>query len=638
MKSRACLNHRLSWVVIAAATAQLLSGAVNARADDLKAVHPSWERQTLGRVELTSHGDLRRGRQRYEYRMNEEGVIEGKDFIELVNPVPYSAFLKSTDGRPALYNDYLQHLEDGGMAALILNRIIDHEAMKRGIPPEVPEARVQYIFRGLLTQNGADTGDLRFESVPWMDGNPCGSKQKTDPSGKPAFAHAATEDASLRSNDEMYGWLKKRFGNQPVHLVMDWTYDEGGMAALQKQIHRKPDVGWPGAQGHPFGGCSKAPDRVEQGVEVDHERLPETWQEFRTRLKAQMQFSYWAYVRDQMWQQLVAEKNGLLSWQAMTAVTPDQLERMYRAMRDAKMKIQVENFDAEVTDIRVTGPKSAEFAKRFRELLDEAAAKNVPQIRAALAGAESEAANQRIQAEIDRLRASVPTQVYRQTMREFASEIAAKQVRTHLSSKSFRKAGQGTSEPPGFEGQEQRIAMNQHSFLNQLLPSFEGVDERNGLRIMIPAGVKELAPSVVTVPDPGSRLVSGGLQDGRARAILGQRIQAKLKAKAYRDTAYELFRHNKFTFEHNFCEDGDWPCSNADSVNAPRMLAEALFPETLYPGMSLPKMGTNQPAYSSTLGHDEWADRVKEISLELFENVITVPNLHVDRDLLIHNY
>jgi hypothetical protein len=93
---------------------------------------------------------------------------------------------------------------------------------------------------------------------------------------------------------------------------------------------------------------------------------------------------------------------------------------------------------------------------------------------------------------------------------------------------------------------------------------------------------------------------------------LSQRLAQRSYGLAFRKLAFELFRANRFR-----------PVSRAAApVLGPRALAEALFPEALYPGLSLKDLGATA---SSTLGHDDAYDRVQAISISGLERAFVIP-------------
>ncbi len=134
------------------------------------ATHPSWQNETLGHVNFNYFHDQRTngggkkgsgdGKSDFDiYKLNENGTIKGQELIDLAHPAEGALFEQVMRSRGkqgdlhGLYKDYLSQLTDQGMALLTLNRILDNEAMKAKLPPEVSDARVSYVLRAILTQN-----------------------------------------------------------------------------------------------------------------------------------------------------------------------------------------------------------------------------------------------------------------------------------------------------------------------------------------------------------------------------------------------------------------------------------------------------------------------------------------------------
>jgi hypothetical protein len=86
--------------------------------------------------------------------------------------------------------------------------------------------------------------------------------------------------------------------------------------------------------------------------------------------------------------------------------------------------------------------------------------------------------------------------------------------------------------------------------------------------------------------------------------------------KVFRQLALDLFLENRVDVFEESCRLSNCALAVATTRTSPRDWAEALFPETLYPGYSNPR------GESSTLGHEERFDQVFSISVDPFSVAI----------------
>ncbi len=656
---------------------------------------PSWYDQNLGRVWYSYLGDTRKrakekdgGRDDFKiFRINEDGIITGQDFLNqpsqdslagaiyehMLGTHPEQIDPNKTVSQ--LRTEYRQKLEDRRMAILILNRVLDHEAMKHKLQPEVSDARVDYVLRSILTLFGASSKHLKAHALPprqdWVmndSGKGChpsivyDKHQQPDGSYKPKIEFALDEDPGQISNEEMYGWLKKAVGGNQLSFQTDWSYVDRGLYVEHDHLHDKPDLGWPmenkqslhlqqNAQTKTSAVAklnvvddSCTPVQQEQSVQMKFEKLPEDWHGFREAIRLQLQDTYRQYMRLIVWKALIQDKNPLLSWQSMFAATTDQFDAMYAALKDTPV-LQIPRKTATFAEVRAEGPKAPDFKKRYLELLAAGEAKHASEFSNvdASAAATPQGAADWI-ARIAGLRRSIQSEAYMTATVEFASSIMANELRASSTERTLsRGAADAVPEDASFASAEQNAAFDMDFFTQKLITHLEGVDADDSIKIMTMIDLK-------STPDHRAK------DDAQVHEFLRMQIESRLKGQAFRQLAFDLFRLNPFEFTTNLCRDGDWPCSYADDKSvAPRLLAEALFPETLYPGQKLPtfhqiadaqgnpqdvadvKGQAPEPRYSSTLNHPEFFDKVQAISVDNLTKVFATPNDHVDYDVRFHN-
>jgi hypothetical protein len=174
----------IGWFVLSGAVGTAVGGLPRTLANEpgrsgaVEVREPSWKDQILGRVWYSYRKDQRRnhikkgietGISDYDvYKINQEGIVRGSDLLEIVRPADQALFeqilaRRGVKGEPStLYRTYLSELTEQGMALLVLARILDHEAMKRKMPPAVSDERVDYVLRAVLTQNAVSRGALKL--------------------------------------------------------------------------------------------------------------------------------------------------------------------------------------------------------------------------------------------------------------------------------------------------------------------------------------------------------------------------------------------------------------------------------------------------------------------------------------------
>jgi hypothetical protein len=450
--------------------------------------NPSWRQDRLGNVRFSYRRDQRRGEEQFEFRINEDGKITGEDLLQLAHPAEQALYeqVMRQEGRTGdlnkLYHDYLQDLTDRALGLLILNRIIDHEAMKRKVAPEVSDNRVYYVLRALLVRNAID--------------------RRLNPDS---------------GNAALYAALKETVGARPVRFNIDWKYRDGGMAMhLEALNNRSTELEWP-------------------PVTLSFMRLPETVQEFEQQLRQKMQPSYRALMRQTVWRVLVQEANPNIMWQSLFAVTTEELSRMYQTLREQAFRVQATS--ARVSYVAISGPKSAELKARFlailtqrqTALLNELFGQN-PQ------GAASEAEQTALRERIRELRATVPAQALEEARQELAAAIAAGEVRVDLRDGELEHNGiDAMPTDNSVASQQRRMAFNPMFSSMGLFPKLELIDGDGTVRIMF---FRSLEPGAVSYLDQNDRRVEQALR-AKIQAKLQGRVFRDLAYRLFRENRYE---------------------------------------------------------------------------------------------------
>lgn len=577
--------------------------------------HPYWEEDTLGNVNYSYRHDQRRnlshrgGPNEFEtYRINERGRIDGEEFLALSRPAEQALFEQvmrqrgRTEDLPQLYQEYLQQITDQTLAQLILNRIMDHEAMKHKIAPLVSENRVNYVMRAAMTQNAVNRDKVPTRTVSEQVRDERTGAVLLDERGRPR-TRDVKELASheIYSNQLMYGWLKETVGANPVRFNISWR--ERGLRLFLEQdvLNDRGELAW-------------------EPVALSFDRLPDTWQEWERQIEEKLQAPYRVLIRRTIWRALVTERYPDITWRSLFSVTTTELDNMYAAMRESTFRIQA--MSAPVIDIVASGPKAVDFKTRFATALREREQALMTEIFGANPlGARSPDEQDALRRRIVELRNTVPREVYGQVSAQFAGDIAAGNLRVRIEDRSLQNNGiDQPQSDSSVASQQLRFAFNPYLVNMALFPKLEAIDADQSIKIMI---VREIVPGEVTYLD---------MRDERVERVLRAKIMEKTQGRFFRDLAFQLFRENRFEWRNQTCRELIWPCGNV----TPRNLAEKLFPEVLYPGRTLRLEGTSQQITSS-LERTELLGRVFSIETMLFSRVFEVPNDHVDPEARFHN-
>ncbi|HTL11175.1 MAG TPA: hypothetical protein VL588_01725 [Bdellovibrionota bacterium] len=205
--------------------------------------HPMWEGSTLlGNVRYSHYKDRRHtAQQRADFSINPDGEVSGQELIDIVHPAEKSVFeqaqrMSGFTGDAAamdtLYHQYLVHLVNQGTAILVMNRILDNEAMKRMMPKEPTEDRSSYVARALLVQNAAGMGLIASHQEPVLDAQ-----------GQPMMDHGqpvtqAIPDSDIHPADEgrFYRSIHDMVNNRAVCFNMNWQFSDGGLGDAQHDL------------------------------------------------------------------------------------------------------------------------------------------------------------------------------------------------------------------------------------------------------------------------------------------------------------------------------------------------------------------------------------------------------------------
>jgi hypothetical protein len=548
---------------------------------------PFWKRTNIGKIHFLSRGDQRRnrshrgGENEFEtYRINEEGLILGEELFGLARPLERAFFdqVMRSQGRQGdfaqLYRDYLKQTVDQGVATLGLNRILDQESVKRRISPQVSYERKEFLARAVLIRFAMDSGKMRTIGE--------GDQLRL------------ARDARVGVSDErMYGWLKEAAGERAVAFNFDWSFKEGQDYEFEELKQEIGGAVWP-------------------SVRLVFDRLPADYYAFLDAVGNQLKPSYRKLVRSTVWRTIIAERRPNLVWESLFAVTTTELAAMYEALQ-GQFRIQPQT--ARITDFELSGSRSQEFKARFLALLAERQSallrdlfgSTPPGPTTPQATPEEQ---ERLRLRIVELRASVPREVFQATLAEFsgavqAGELIARAVDRELGSDGVTPIPNDTNP----ENVRKRSVFSPVFSATALFPRLETVASDGKVTLLVLR--EQVRGTPTTLP----------ATDERVERVLREKIQSKTQGKVFREMAYTLFRENRFESMVDTCADPAWPCHAKDAL----ALAEALFPERLYPGRTYGLQGPGRPT-SSSLADSNELPKVMEISLDLFARVFDLSN------------
>jgi hypothetical protein len=413
---------------------------------------------------------------------------------------------------------------------------------------------------------------------------------------------------------------------------VDWSSGANlGLATELEAIHGGKDLGWPQNNKDRMevdaGNCRIYRAGAEQTVKMVFRgaQFPNSVEEMRTAIRNQLQQTYRPYLRLATWRGLVMQAHPLATWEQMFGVTSDQMDRMYESLKGDLIKDY--HNTGTLTEVRAQGSQADAFKARYLELLNQGETAHRAEFNPADdSGLETEEGRKQWMMKMAAIRHEIQTNAYTAATVEFADAIRAGRLTV---STLERKLERSASEPivrglldevftgklgeilfpVSFADQEVSSVLDIQFFTSRLVPRLAGMEGGKRHVIMTMTDLK-VDPVYTPKSDP--------LVD----QILTARVSARLQGRIFRRLAYDLFRLNPFKMTRDFCEDSNWPCSVAgDPAVGPRAMAEALFPETLYPGMAL-----GNGSATTTLRDDALFDRVQEISISDLERVFMIPN------------
>lgn len=362
------LSKHLTWKTILAAKLikvglffALMSGS-SSRAAPSSDITP-WLQEAdsknpiFARVHLDPRGekrmrDLKDGQNDFKYySLNEEGLIQDSDLLSALGILSQSEFdsrfwLLDESSRQFLLSQKktTQQLNEDSnqavrsmitrdpipnittaLAALQLNRILDHEAMKRKFPPHAAEWRTRQVARALLlthalkNPNGLTRDQIRGQSSVNLY-----EKFRMDSDAK---------------------WIGLR--------NLDWSDDLNGMLFLQSSLDRYNPKNEP----VPF----------PKAVSIRIEQLPESYFEFEIAIQAKLDLIHRSLMRSLMLQSLLQETNPFLPDQIRYHTDNLRLLALYETQRQ---RFETPWLETSQTVIHLQGARASEARVRFLNLLE----------------------------------------------------------------------------------------------------------------------------------------------------------------------------------------------------------------------------------------------------------------------------
>ncbi len=561
-----------TWSVCASGAVVLAFAAGTAGADG-PVQKPAWVDEHLGHMRFNHQGDLRgrqsKGESKKEdplsfrlkkpggqsssagadferYRRNESGVILGEELLQVAQPMDFAVFQQliaqtpNADAR-ALYAEHVKQVGEAGMSVLVLNRIIDHEAMKMKVDYSFPVGKAaRYVMRSVFTQNAMMTDHVRTRSEQELDAQ---GKPLIGLDGKPRMKKVLLERVSTYPMVTQYEWLKRTVGENPVRFNIDWTFTEDGIGRdFDQTLRLQKRDGWPVLQ-------------------FNFERLPATWQEFHDELNRQamekLEPHYLLMKRSAVFWTIARRMFPHLDVQTLAAMTESEFKRQYESMRDTTFKVVP--MTSTFLELQLQGPKAPEFLGRLRQLLSERERDLLAQLRSA----QTEEERARLRAQIGEWRKSVPRQVIEQVSQEFEVAIAKGELRLESMSRKLEHNGMDPMPQDGsVESQIKLVAFNSMMLAAKILPLSQVTGPDRVIHLIFPQELTGGQPTYLPISD--SRVVD----------VLRNRIQNEVTAKALKQVVLRLFHENRFVPQVSLCHTSDWPCLDTN----PRTLAEAMFP------------------------------------------------------------
>jgi hypothetical protein len=550
---------------------------------------PIWKDARVAEVQFSYRGDQRKnrswtgGQNDFEnYEINPEGVITGGEILGLARPMEralYDALIGSRISDPAerarSYSEYLKRSYDQAVGVLTLNRILDHEAMKRKLLPRTSQERIDYVKRVALVRFAIETGKVATRTV-----------------GDDVVSAVPSQVAAI-TDQQLYAWMKEGVGNQTLRFKAGWRFIDGGLETELGGLREsgKEITGWP------------------EELRISFRQLPDTVEAFSEEIARQLDATYQVVRRQYTWRVLIAERKPLIQWDMLFSVSVQDERKFYETLKAREFSVQP--LSASAHEWTLSGTAAAAFSAELERQVAARETQVTAEIRAA--GIPSDpAAIAALRARVKAYRQNEVRALIGQLLSgDFQDEVASGALR--VVDRALQFASDGVTEVPAddsVESKQKRAAFDQR-FSGVLLPRLQVTDSSGALRLMVLEETVAGAPQALPIDHP------------RVRAALRGMMQMRKQGFIFREVAYDLLRENPLQLNIDSCGDSKWPCASRDLSR----IAEVLFPETLFPGESL---GTYGPASSvripSTLLEQGLRDKVMTISLDLLQAAFQAPN------------
>ncbi len=554
-------------------------------------LEPNWKDSRVAEVNYSYRGDRRRNRSHSggandfeRYEINPEGIIKGDEILTLARPMEramYEALIGGRISDPAererSYSEYLKRSFDQALSVLTLNRILDHEAMKRKISPLTSFERVSYVKRVALVRFALETGRI-----------------PTRQEGDDIVAAEPRAIAGIR-DQQLYAWMKETVGGQTLRFRVGWNFSDDAVFSEKDALRMSEEelAGWP------------------EEVRISFRQLPATVEEFQNEIAQQLDAIHRVLVRQTVWRMLIAERKPNIQWELLFAVNTRDEQTFYEAMRAREFTVQP--VTASANELIVSGAASASFL----EALERRVAAREAELTAAIRAAgvpTAPAAVAELRAQIKRYRETEVAAIVSELLSgEFSDERAAGALQVEQQPLSFENDGV-TPLPTddSYLSQQKRAAFDPR-FASVLFPRLSNTDEGGKQHLLFFIEGVTGEPRALPIDHP------------RVREALRGMMQARKQGFIFRELAYDLLRENTVRLNFDACSDALWPCASRDITR----MAEVLFPETLFPGATLGTYGSaSRVQIPSTLLEPTLRGRVMNISLDLLQAAFQASNPH----------
>lgn len=162
-------------ILFSAALSPLISHAEEL---PVKFLEPTWKNDLLWKINFSKDGDQRTKDtgEKLKYNLLKFQIpggseISGAQFLQLAPAMDYESFertvLKKNPKEKITRStrDEIGRLSSTALPLLVMSRILDNEAMKMKISPDVSAIRVNYVARAILLQNAIDVGVIKSKII-----------------------------------------------------------------------------------------------------------------------------------------------------------------------------------------------------------------------------------------------------------------------------------------------------------------------------------------------------------------------------------------------------------------------------------------------------------------------------------------